>query len=80
MEKRLLLAVLLMSAVIMVTNILFPPPPQPQAGARADSAVVRPAARPARVAPLATAPPARADTVVVASELFRYAFPRAAPR
>ena len=29
MEKRLLLAVILMTAAIMITNLLFPPPEAP---------------------------------------------------
>jgi YidC/Oxa1 family membrane protein insertase len=77
MEKRLLLAVLLMSAVIMITNILFPPPEQGAEGVGADSVAVAAAPAP-RVAPIVAAPRATdavpVDTVVVASGRYRYAF------
>jgi YidC/Oxa1 family membrane protein insertase len=81
MEKRLLLAVLLMSIVIMVTNILFPTKPKPGAAA-ADSVAAHaatpppaPGAAPAAAAPRVQAPetPAGpAQEVVVTSELYRY--------
>lgn len=83
MEKRLLLAVFLIGAVIMITSWLFPPPPAPEPTAGADSATVArvPAARPAVVAaPRAAAPAESAiavpplDTVVVRSPLYEYAF------
>src|SRR5688572_13611950 len=80
MEKRLLVAVLLIGAVIMATELLFRPAPLPESATGADSAAV--AAPPAvtRAAPRAPAPPvaatpvAPADTVVVRSALYEYAF------
>ncbi|HET8655662.1 MAG TPA: membrane protein insertase YidC [Longimicrobiaceae bacterium] len=87
MEKRLILAVLLMSAVIMLTNVLFPAPKRPVAKTAADTTVDTTAApapatasapTAAAPAPLPVAlPPQPAvpgDTVVVSSELYRYAF------
>src|SRR5687768_15385984 len=78
MEKRLLLAVLLMGAVIMVTNIFFPPVPRVDPAARADSArVVAPAAPRLGVAPPVLGPPPAAvpmDSVVVRSGLYEYVF------
>ncbi|HEX7050908.1 MAG TPA: membrane protein insertase YidC [Longimicrobiales bacterium] len=82
---RFVLAIVLMIAVIVVTNLLFPPEPPrpaaveapadttaPMAPAAADtSRAVTPAERMARAAP---APPVGpADTIVVASPLYRYA-------
>lgn len=78
MERRLILAVLLMSATIYISNILFPPPePTPPPGEDAASERVAPppeaAPRPWIVPPpVVDAGPG--DTVVVASELYRYAF------
>jgi YidC/Oxa1 family membrane protein insertase len=79
MEKRLVLAVLLMSAVILITNILFPPEPPPEqadAGAPTVDSTGAPAPAAAinglRIAPAASA--TTADTVVVSSPLYRYAF------
>jgi YidC/Oxa1 family membrane protein insertase len=76
MEKRLLLAVFLVSAVIMITNLLFPPPePVPADEAEVAAPAVAPPAvvqRPAAVPDPAA--PAREDTVVVASPLYRLAF------
>ncbi len=81
MEKRLILAVLLMSAVIMLTNLLFPPADPPEgAGTGADTVPVQapPSGRaavpavPALATPGITAAPA--DTVVVGSDLYRFAF------
>lgn len=81
MEKRLLVAVMLMAAVIMITNVLFPPPDAPEQTAASDStaAVVEPA--PARapapaiqpVATLADSAEVTPDTVLVASDHYRYA-------
>ena len=65
MEKRLILAVLLMSAVILLTNLLFPAP-KPAGGARAGRTAPRPwqaraaAAPPAASAAAAAAVPAAA--------------------
>ncbi|MBW3627693.1 MAG: membrane protein insertase YidC [Gemmatimonadetes bacterium] len=77
MEKRLLIAVLLMGAVIMITNIFFPPVAPVEPGAKADSAAIarpRPA-RPVAAAPaLQTAPAAARDSVVVRSNLYEYVF------
>lgn len=78
MEKRLLAAVLLMGAVIMVTNWLFPPPEVEETGVRADSVAAAPVAR--VVAPplpreaLPAAPVVAIDTVVVRSGMYEYAF------
>lgn len=83
MERRIFLAVLLMSAVLIVNNLLFPPVPEPDgAGApRADSAEVRKTAAPpppAAAAPRPVRPPPTApaagpgDTVVVVTPLARY--------
>ena len=77
MEKRLLLAVLLITCVMVITNVLFPPPPavEEDAGSAADSLVATPAiTAPAAAAPTITAPPATADTVFAVSERFRYGF------
>lgn len=77
MEKRLLLAVILMGAVLMLTNILFPPPePVPPAGEEASTPGAQPGAPAAAVPALLPAPvaAARADTVVISSPLYRYAF------
>ena len=83
MEKRLLLAVFLIGAVIMITSWLFPPPPAPEQVAGADSTAVAttPAARAPVVAAAPLAAPAEsavavapADTVVVRSPLYEYAF------
>jgi YidC/Oxa1 family membrane protein insertase len=76
MEKRLLLAVVLMTAAIMITNVLFPPPELPVEAA--STAPVAPPAAPAGPAPTLVLPqavPADAgDSVVVASEVYRYVF------
>ena len=80
MEKRLILAVLLMSAVILVTNILFPPPEEPVAGTGPDSArITAPPPAPPAMNPAALVAPAGPDagaprTVTVRSPLYRYAF------
>jgi YidC/Oxa1 family membrane protein insertase len=79
MEKRVVLAVLLMTAVILVTNILFPTPLPEEAGVGQDTvtapaAPVAPAFRAPAEAEIAdVAPAAPADTLVVSSRLFRYA-------
>ncbi len=44
MEKRLVLAVVLMIATVFIVNILFPPPPPPQAPAVTDTTALTPAA------------------------------------
>lgn len=73
MEKRVLVAVLLMSAVILVSNLLFPPQPQPGRGepAASDSAMVR--APRALLPPRAASAPAPTETVTVRTPLARYA-------
>ncbi len=78
MEKRLLLAVVLMTAVIMFTNILFPPPEVvEEVPSTAVEDVTAPESAPGPIV-LPTVPrsggtPA-ADSVVVESELYRYVF------
>jgi YidC/Oxa1 family membrane protein insertase len=82
MEKRLLLAVVLMTAAIMITNLLFPPPEAPPvtsapvaAGAIEGEGEERAAPEARPIAPLPAAMPAAsggADSVVVASDLYRY--------
>lgn len=78
MEKRLLLAVLLISAVMVITNLLFPPPPveEPAADAGDTVTVERAAVAPPSAPPVIPQPTATgaADTVVVQSALYRYAF------
>lgn len=76
MEKRILLAVLLISAVMVLTNLLFPPPQvqeEPQAPP-ADSAVVATPRAPARMLAPSVEPTAPADTIVVTSGRYRYSF------
>jgi YidC/Oxa1 family membrane protein insertase len=76
MEKRLLLAVVLMTAAIMFTNLVFPPP-EPPVGPEVVETVV-PAPAEGSVAPLPRTPAvvqaAATDSVVVASDLYRYVF------
>jgi YidC/Oxa1 family membrane protein insertase len=80
MEKRVLIAVLLMTAVIMGTNLLFPTAEQPATdSARGDSAAVAappvaraPAVRAPLPSPAASQAPAR--PVTVRSPLYRYTF------
>jgi YidC/Oxa1 family membrane protein insertase len=78
MEKRLIVAVLLMSAVIMLTNLLFPPPLPEETPEEPDTVTaVQPApvrAAPALMPPPLPAAPVRADTVSVVSELYRLSF------
>ena len=83
---RFILAVLLMIAVVVITNVIFPPVPRGQRTAANDtSSVVTPApaqtqpqpapaqaATPQPPAPTATAQ--AADVIVVESPLYRYAF------
>lgn len=73
MEKRVVLAVLLMTAVIFLSNLLFPPPEpvveEPQAAAPTAPAATA-AAAPAFRAPVEAAAPV--DTLVVGSPLYRY--------
>jgi YidC/Oxa1 family membrane protein insertase len=78
MEKRLLLAVVLMTAAILITNLLFPPPEPPapaEDGERVEE-VVQPAPDAERLAaplPVVGAPADVAvDTVVVESPLYRH--------
>jgi YidC/Oxa1 family membrane protein insertase len=76
MEKRLLLAVVLMTAAIMFTNLLFPPP-EPPAGPAVSEEVVGPVeAGVAAPPPTVPALPAvvAGDSAVVESELYRYRF------
>jgi YidC/Oxa1 family membrane protein insertase len=84
---RLLLAVILMIALVVITNILLPTGPRPTVDVPADTAIV-PARAPDTVEapPRAELPPAErvaaeadtsalpADTVFVESALYRYAF------
>ncbi|CAN5612501.1 membrane protein insertase YidC [soil metagenome] len=78
MEKRLIVAVLLMSAVIMLTNLLFPPPLPEETSVEPDSVVtVQTAPERAAPVPLRTplpAAPVRVDTVTVVSDLYRLSF------
>ncbi|HEX2092577.1 MAG TPA: membrane protein insertase YidC [Longimicrobiaceae bacterium] len=81
MNRNVLLAVLLMSAVILVTNYLFPPPrPEPAGSARRDSVAAQapasaaPAARAPLPLPAAGAAQAPAREVVVRYPLYRYTF------
>jgi YidC/Oxa1 family membrane protein insertase len=80
MEKRLIVAVLLMSAVIMLTNILFPPsvPEEESAEEVAVPAVTAPATAggaAVQIPVLTTAPGSAAvDTVRVESELYALDF------
>src|SRR5690606_23757008 len=79
MEKRLLLAVVLMAATILFTQMLFPPPEPPAATGPegGDSAVAEQVAgSPSTPIPtvVPTVPAAAADTIVVASDLYRYVF------
>lgn len=77
---RFVLAVILMIAVIVITNLLFPPAPprRPEAAPEAPAAVAGAPAETARVAeaapvgPPAAEAPVEADTIVVASPLYRY--------
>ncbi|CAN5702476.1 membrane protein insertase YidC [soil metagenome] len=77
MEKRILMAVLLMTVVILVTNWLFPPPPAPEMVETDPAAVTAPGApaAPAFRAPVTPLPAAGvpADTIVISSPLYRYA-------
>jgi YidC/Oxa1 family membrane protein insertase len=75
MEKRLLLAVVLMTAAIMFTNLLFPPPEPPTESEIVEATDPTPAAVavPVPIAP-SVAAPAVDDSVVVTSELYRYVF------
>lgn len=81
---RFLLAVLLMIAVVVITNLIFPPVPRGQRTAANDTSGVVTVAPP-QVQPQAAAPqpiPAppvtatspTADTIVIESPLYRYAF------
>jgi YidC/Oxa1 family membrane protein insertase len=77
MEKRVVLAVLLMTAVILVTNLLFPPPlpeetPEEPAAATSPTAPAAPAFRAPVEAEAEAEPAAPVDTLVVSSRLFRY--------
>ncbi len=79
MEKRLLIAVLLMSAVIMITNQLFPPPAPPTGDGQPtapDSLMVenRPAAAEVRLPAQTGAGAVQVDTVTITSPLYRFSF------
>ena len=80
MEKRLLLAVLLMGIVIMGTNLIWGPPVPVEPAVGTDSVQVAPVVRTAPVARAATQPQAvtadvpALDTVVVRSGLYEYTF------
>ena len=74
MEKRLLIAVVLMTAAIMFTNILFPPPEppaEPEVAETIDAPVIPETPLP-RLTPVLSA--VTDDSVVVTSELYRYVF------
>lgn len=86
MEKRLLLAVLLMSATVVITNLLFPPPePVADSGQPVQAvdslAIAAPVAAPV-AAPAAPMVRERAevDTIVVHSPIYNYAFSTAGGR
>jgi YidC/Oxa1 family membrane protein insertase len=75
MEKRVVLAVILMTLVILGTNLLFPPPP-PEEIVVDEPTVTAPApVTPAFRAPAepVTEVEAAVDTIVVSSPLYRYA-------
>jgi YidC/Oxa1 family membrane protein insertase len=78
MEKRLILAVLLMAAVMMVTSVLFPPqelPPEEEVAAAERPAPERQPAgeeAPPLVLPSAEDELPAADTIWVTSPLYRY--------
>jgi len=74
MEKRVLIAVLLMGATIMLTNLLFPPAKQAPPAAEAPAAVApaAPAAAAVSAALREAAPAQPARTIVVSSPLYRY--------
>lgn len=77
MEKRLILAVLLMSTVILITNILFPPPVPEGVEERPDTVRVEEPVEQAPTAPLPTtgaALDAPRDSVVVLTDLARLTF------
>jgi len=83
-SARWLLAIVLMIAVIFITNLLFPPVPPQQAGVRDTAAVAADTATPVRQPPAlepAAAPAApgaepaaavEADTIFIESPLYRY--------
>src|SRR5687768_13748210 len=80
---RFVLAVVLMIAVVVITNMIFPPAPR-NAVAPSDTTTAQPASTaavqtqapaPAAVSPAAPTPAGTpADTIVVASPLYRYGF------
>jgi YidC/Oxa1 family membrane protein insertase len=80
---RFILAVILMVAVVIITNLIFPPVPRnrvaaPDSTAGTTTATLpaagtQPTPQPTPPAEAAT-PTARADTIVVASPLYRFAF------
>ena len=87
MDRRVVLAILLMMAVMVVPTLFFKRAPQPvgRTGGRADSATLAPgAARRESLAVPPAAPPVRAaepqtspateDTILVSSPLYRYGF------
>jgi len=77
MEKRLLVAVVLMTAAIMFTNLLFPPPEAPpvadeaEISAAPDVQAVPGATLPRAVTPTAGGP---ATPIVVESDAYRFVF------
>ncbi|CAN5647585.1 membrane protein insertase YidC [soil metagenome] len=73
MEKRVLIAVFMMSIVILVSNLLFPPEPPPQQPAQ-PQATPAPAARVQAPVLPQTAPGVPADTIVVRTPLAHYVF------
>ena len=81
---RFILAVILMIAVVVITNLLFPPVPRTDRATATDS-VAQPQApvtttqpapagtEPQTIAPSAQTPQSvRADTVIIESNLYRY--------
>jgi YidC/Oxa1 family membrane protein insertase len=77
MEKRIVLAVLLMTAAILVTNWLFPPPPPPETvpeapGVEAPAPADRVPVPPPVLRLPAERPAGPAETVVVTSPRYRY--------
>ena len=74
MEKRLFIALVLMTLSLVVTQILFPPPPKQPAAVPGAVATQQGVAAPVRPRLPVAAPAVPADSVVVASPLFRYVF------
>ncbi len=75
MERRLILAVVLMTAAILITNILFPPPERPDTVADSqlvEESVPSAASGAAPSLPVIPVTGGGADTVTVESELYRF--------